>query len=76
MPESEPARRRVDLRVLPSWIQWALALGATAAVVLAAWWAEGDQPLPSWASENLVPGLGVAWLLLAAVALITRWRRR
>jgi len=73
-------RRRVDLRRLPRWQQYALALAVTAAVVVAAWLVGGDEPVPAWVSELLVPALG--WLVLAIVAgalavrLLGRWRRR
>jgi peptidoglycan/LPS O-acetylase OafA/YrhL len=58
-------RRRVDLRRLPRWQQYALALAVTAAVVVAAWLVGGDEPVPAWVSELLVPALG--WLVLAIV---------
>jgi peptidoglycan/LPS O-acetylase OafA/YrhL len=60
------ARRRVDLRRLPRWQQYAIALAVTAAVVVAAWLVGGDEPVPAWVSELLVPALG--WLVLAIVA--------
>jgi peptidoglycan/LPS O-acetylase OafA/YrhL len=59
-------RRRIDLRRLPRWQQYALALAVTAAVVVAAWLVGGDEPVPAWVSELLVPALG--WLVLAIVA--------
>ena len=76
---SEPerqSRRRVDLRRLPRWQQYVLALGVTAVVVVAAWLVGGDEPVPAWVSEILVPALG--WLVLAIVAgaLATRLLRR
>ena len=61
-----PPRRRVDLRRLPRWQQYALALAVTAAVVVLAWLVGGDEPVPAWVSELLVPALG--WLVLAVVA--------
>jgi hypothetical protein len=73
-------RRRVDLRRLPRWQQYAIALGVTAVVVVAAWLVGGDEPVPAWVSEVLVPALG--WLALAiiagalAVRLLGHWRRR
>ena len=69
---------QVDLRRLPSWLQWALALAIVAAVVTLAWFVGGDQPVPAWASDQLVPALGVAWLVLLAIGLVSRFvtRRR
>lgn len=78
-PDPTP-RRRVDLRRLPRWQQYAIALAVTAAVVVAAWLVGGDEPVPGWVSGILVPALG--WLVLAivagalAVGLLGRWRRR
>ena len=60
------ARRRVDLRRLPRWQQYVIALGVTAVVVVAAWLVGGDEPVPAWASGILVPALG--WLALAILA--------
>jgi hypothetical protein len=74
--EPPPPRRRVDLRRLPLWQQRILALAVTAAVVVAAWLVAGDEPVPAWASERLVPALGWLVLLIAAGALVAwLWRR-
>jgi hypothetical protein len=64
-PDPTP-RRRIDLRRLPRWQQYAIALGVTGAVVVAAWLVGGDEPVPAGVSEILVPALG--WLVLAIVA--------
>jgi hypothetical protein len=61
-----PRRRRVDLRRLPRWQQYVIALTVTAGVVAAAWLVGGDEPVPAWASGWLVPALG--WLVLAVGA--------
>ena len=61
-----PLRRRVDLRHLPRWQQYTLALLVTAAVVVIAWLVGGDESVPAWVSKLVVPALG--WLVLAIVA--------
>jgi hypothetical protein len=73
--EPAPPRRRIDLRRLPLWQQRALALAVTVVVVVAAWLVAGDEPVPAWASEWLVPALGWLVLLIAAGILAVRLRR-
>jgi 4-hydroxybenzoate polyprenyltransferase len=73
------SRRRVDLRRLPRWQQYVIALTVTAAVVAAAWLVGRGEPVPGWVSGWLVPALG--WLVLAvgggalAIRLLDRLRR-
>lgn len=71
-----PPRRKVDLRRLPGWAQYVIALSVVAVVVTAAWIVGGDRPVPVWITRYLVPALGVFYLILCAIALIGWARRR
>jgi hypothetical protein len=71
-----PQRRRVDLFRLPAATRNALALAVVAVVVALAWWVGGDQPVPGWVSDGLIPALGWLVLALAAWRLVAWLRRR
>lgn len=58
-------RPRVDLRRLPSWLQYFIALATIASIAVVAWLAGRDEPIPLWVSEWLVPNL--AWILLGLI---------
>lgn len=68
MTDHEPPlpRRQVDLRTLPSWAQYVIALSTVAVVVALAWQFGGDEPPPTWASDGVVPVL--AWVFIASLA--------
>ena len=65
LPDPEPPRHEVDLRRLPSWAQYVIALAVVAVVVALAWFVGRDRPVPTWVSEKLVPGL--AWIFIIAL---------
>lgn len=67
----------IDLRRLPTWLQYLIALSVVALVGGAAWLAGRDRPVPFWITHYLVPALGVIYLVLL-VARLARWawRRR
>lgn len=68
--------RRVDLHKLPVALQYVIAL-ATVAVVVALVFAFGDRdPGPSWLTDTLPPILGAVGLVIVAVYVIMRARRR
>jgi hypothetical protein len=66
----------VDLHRLRPAARWTLAVAVVALVAVLAWWSGHDDPVPAWITRWLVPALGYAWLALAAVALVSHWRRR
>lgn len=57
--------KRIDLRRLPTWLQYFVSIGVVVFVVLLAWRVGKDDPIPSWVSEWFVPAL--AWVLLGLV---------
>jgi hypothetical protein len=60
-PGGDPTDRRpLDLRRLPRWLQYVIALAVVALVVAAAWAFGGDRPVPSWITGFVIPALG--WL--------------
>lgn len=75
--QPRPPRRRVDLsRLLTPAARWTLAIVVIVAIGFAGWWTGRDRPVPAWISQGLVSWLGWAYLALAAVALVSWWRRR
>ncbi|MFL5496199.1 MAG: hypothetical protein ACJ8DC_17575 [Gemmatimonadales bacterium] len=73
---SPTSRRRVDLRQLPPRQRYAIAIAVAAVVVALAWLVGRNRPVPPWVTGYLVPALGIAYLILTAVAVIDRIRRR
>jgi hypothetical protein len=74
-----PPRRRVDLRALPTWAQYAVALGVVLLVLLAVWlsWQSGNSPNAAWQdviNRAIVPIAG--WIGIAAFAFVLIWRVR
>lgn len=70
------SRRRVDLRTLPVWLQYLIALTVAAMVMAAAWLVGRDEPVPYWIKNYLVPALGWIYLLLLAIVIIDWLRKR
>ncbi|MCP4658897.1 MAG: hypothetical protein GY856_26090 [bacterium] len=69
-------RRRIDMRTLPSWLQWTISLAIVVVVSLVAWQVGKEDPVPAWVAELLVPGLGILFLVLLVVGLAARAFRR
>jgi len=67
-----PPRKRVDLKRLPRWLQYAIALAVTAVVVALAWQTGKDRPVPGWIQDYLVPALGWIGLILLATGVLAR----
>ncbi len=62
--DGRPPRRRVDLRTLPPWQQYGIALIVVAVVGTIAYLAGRGNPTPSWFT-GLFPVLG--WIGVAAL---------
>jgi len=62
-------RIRVNLRTLPTWLQYLIALTVIAIVVIAAWLVSHGTPTPAsnWIVHTLAPILG--WLFIILVVL-------
>jgi hypothetical protein len=69
-------RKKVDLRTLPTWLQYLISLTTIAIVVAVAWLAGRNNPLPEWISLYLVPALGWLFIGLVVIALVSRLRRK
>ena len=67
---------KVDLRTLPGWLQYCIALSVVAVVVAAAWVVGRDDPVPGWIADYLIPILGVAYLVLVVVVVATHLLKR
>lgn len=68
-----------DLRRLPVWLQYLVALSVIAVVAAAAWLVGRDRPVPHWVTHGIIPVLGWVYIAFAAywvVSRILRWRRR
>jgi len=64
-------RRRVDLRTLPPWAQYGIALIVVAVVGGLAYLAGRGRPTPSWFT-GLFPVLG--WIGVAALLYLVVWQ--
>jgi hypothetical protein len=73
-PEILPLERerQIDLRRLPTWAQYAIALVIVTVVALAAWYVGKDQPVAGWITTFVIPALGLAYATLFLVA-AGRW---
>jgi hypothetical protein len=69
--DGRPPRRRVDLRILPTWAQYLIALIVVAAVGGVAWLVGRGRPTPSW-FQGLFPVLG--WIGVAALLYLAVWQ--
>ena len=74
--DSTPKRVRIDLRRLPPFLQWIIALVVVAGFVLAARRWGNSQPPPEWASDGFVPVLGWIVIGLASIAALSAISRR
>ena len=69
-------RKKVDLRVLPKWLQRLIALAVVAVVAGAALRVRGVQPIPEWAQTYLLPVLGVTYFALLVYVIYYRVFRK
>lgn len=68
--------KRFDLKSLPKWQQYGIAILVVAAVVTLAVISRGDRPPPRWLVEGLIPVLGWIYLALLAIVLIRYFLNR
>jgi hypothetical protein len=72
------SRKRVNLKTLPAWLQYLIALAVIAAVAAAAWIVGKDKAIPSWITNYLIPILGWSYIVLALCVIVSgflkRWR--
>jgi len=67
MPKDE-----IDLKKLPTWIQYTIALSVTAIVVFAAWTVGSQQPVPVWLTKYFIPASGWLYLMLFSYVVVRR----
>lgn len=67
-------RKHVDLHVLPTWLQYLIALTIVAIVVIAAWLVSHGAPTPAsnWIAHTLAPILGWLFIILVVFLIINR----
>jgi len=70
------ARRGINLRALPVWLQYAIALVVIALVVSLAWLVGRDRPVPGWLTHRFIPALGWVYLALCVYLIIYYAARR
>ncbi len=68
-------RRHIDLRKLPAWQRYPLAVAVVALVLLIVH-LTGPRDPPAWLTRNLVRVLGCVYLLLLGWRLFRRRRKR
>jgi len=85
MPTARPSGRRearptpgdrIDLRRLPAWLQYTIALAVVAVVAGLAWLVGRDDPLPDWMTGALIPALGWLYIVLFIIAIVIRLTRK
>lgn len=70
-------RKSVQLKLLPVWLQYVIAITVTLFVVAMAWHIGKDRPTPQWIELWLVPILGWTGLLLLVTGVVaTRFEKR
>ena len=75
LEDREMPRKKVDLRTLPLWLQYLIALVVVGAVVGLALVVGRDRPIPFWIKDYLTPMLGVAAILVFTYKLAV-WLKR
>lgn len=66
------SREKIDLKTLPPWIQYLIAI-ITAIIVFALAWQVGkDKPIPDWIQNYIMPNLGWVGIVLLGY-FFTRW---
>jgi len=68
------SRIRIDLKKLPIWQQYAIALIIVAIVGVAAWMVGRNQPMSVWMNHYLVPFAG--WFGIFTIAYLILFGRK
>jgi hypothetical protein len=68
-------RRTVNLRRLPTWAQYAIAIPVSAAIMFLAWRVGRDRPAPPWIGPFLSVWMWLGPGLLAFFIVRWLWRR-
>jgi hypothetical protein len=69
-------RERIDLRRLPVWLQYLIALTVVAVVSIAAWLVGRNRPIPNWITHYLIPILGWSYIVLFTFVMINRFTKK
>lgn len=65
-------RKKVDLKSLPVWLQYSIALLTAAIIFALAWYVGKDKPMPDWIQDYIMPNLGWVGIVLLSYFFI-RW---
>lgn len=71
-----PPRIVINLRLLPLWLQYVIALVVVAGVLILVWHTRAERPVPNWFSHYVLPAIqwgGGAILILVLAYGAVRW---
>ncbi|OUL31317.1 hypothetical protein BV372_20360 [Nostoc sp. T09] len=57
-------RKKVDLKTLPVFLQYVIALLVSTIVFALAWYVGKDKPIPDWIQNYIMPNLGWIGIVL------------
>ncbi|MDT5062506.1 MAG: hypothetical protein QOH63_2965 [Acidobacteriota bacterium] len=69
-------KNKIDLRTLPRWLQYVIALTVVAIVTIAAWLVGRNRPIAYWITHYLIPILGVSYIVLFTFVILRRVRKQ
>jgi uncharacterized membrane protein YkvI len=69
-------RKEINLRTLPTWLQYTIAVTVVGVVAAAAWFVGHEKLVPACIEHYLSPGLGWLGLLLIIIVIVDWFRKR
>ncbi len=62
-------RKKINLRMLPVWLQYVISLIVVTIIVTIAWWIGRDDSVPMWITRYLVPILYWSFIALLVISI-------